>query len=1474
MKGLTVRIVAACTISFLVSCHTKHKKSSKYDNIQKLMEQEFERTKDPLLNDVPTDRLLKAIEARDGKLNTVQTRSGIQGVSTAVSGITWAERGPGNVGGRTRALWFDLSDAANGYKKVWAGGVGGGLWYTNDITVASPAWNKISDALENIAISCFVQSVTNPQIMYFGTGEGWENVDAVRGLGIWKTTDGGANWARLTSTSTFYFVQDLLIDNNGHLYAALRVNNQGGGTAGIQKSTDGGNTWTTVLDNSFATSSRGADLELAANGDIYASMGTATSNGGIYRSIYATHTTNTGNSGTWTNITPNPAGTIAPPANFWQRIELACAPSDANTLYALFQGHGSVSDNCESIQRYNAATNTWTLRTVPNIIDQGANSVFTRSQAFYNLIAAVDPNNANSLYIGGVDALRSNDGGGTWTQMTTWSLFNATGFTPNQYVHADQHAIRFAPGSSSRAIWGTDGGVFYTSNANINGAGNKPTFSGKNSGYNVTQYYSAAAHPSATNYFLAGAQDNGTHKFNAAGFNSVTSVSGGDGGFCFIDQDNPTIQITSYVLNNYYVSVDGGTNFTDFAKNNRGSFINPTDYDDAANILYGGDDAGSFFRWTSPAADGPDNAVAVSGFSGARVTHVVVSPLTPNRVYFGLNNGSVVRVDNANSGNSLTGTVVKTGTGSVSCIVIDPANENHMLVTYSNYGVVNAFESTNALAGSPIFTSVEGDLPDMPVRWAMFDPRNSDWALLATELGVWSTDNLDAGGTTNWSPTNSGLANVRVDMLQYRPNDQTIVAATHGRGLFTAVLPAVTTPDINFNTGTTSTNEVSTNVSGCRSYTDYSVLMSIKNPPTGNATVTVNIQGGATATQGVDYDYTTNGNFTAPSNTFVFTNAAMETKTINLRIYDDAQVESSETFIMSYSITGATNAQAGIGAQTHVVTIEDNDVAPTAFSSGTDVVGTLDYYIGPATASTPFDARVQSKRSQILYRASELTAGGATAGNLTSIAFYLEKHSTRPIQNIQIKMGASTLNYLVEVPSYFPQTAGLVKTVASYATVNGWNTFTLDAPFYWDGTSNIVVEICYNNGTADATQTVDRAIGYIDGGTSSQGNMFYQDINCASGFGGVTYFGQGLKPMVRFDRISSGTTVASALTTRSEYLGPNSELYFYNSGGEIMAKVRNLSSHNYGCVDVIVDRAGTGATAFWNNNAGNRIMSKTFRIIPTTNNASGSYEITLYYSQAEVAGWEATTGQSFNNIQLIKTAGQVSAVTPATPNAAGTIDIVTPIRGTFGSNYTLTYTFNNGFSGFGAGVAGAALPVTLLDFVGQLKSHNVVLDWKTSFESNSSGFEIERSYDGVSFTKIGFVKAAGNSNILHSYTYTDKEITQAHNYYRLKPVDLDGKFTYSKVIVINNVVTTGIPFTLLNNPVQSAIDIQFGEVGAGRVQVRLTDISGKLIKLWNGENVTNRRVRIDISDRNLSKGVYILHATVNGKEYSEKVIVK
>ncbi len=124
----------------------------------------------------------------------------------------------------------------------------------------------------------------------------------------------------------------------------------------------------------------------------------------------------------------------------------------------------------------------------------------------------------------------------------------------------------------------------------MNGTTVKPDFTDKNSGYNVTQTYAGAIHPMAgSNYFLAGAQDNGSLKFpNLPGVQNANQASGGDGAFCHIDYANPAFQITAYVYNVYYRSTNSGMSFTNkISDQSHGSFINPTDYDTATKVLYG-----------------------------------------------------------------------------------------------------------------------------------------------------------------------------------------------------------------------------------------------------------------------------------------------------------------------------------------------------------------------------------------------------------------------------------------------------------------------------------------------------------------------------------------------------------------------------------------------------------------------------------------------------------------------------------------------------------------------------------------------------------------------------------------------------------------------------------------------------------------------------------------------------------------------
>lgn len=213
-----------------------------------------------------------------------------------------------------------------------------------------------------------------------------------------------------------------------------------------------------------------------------------------------------------------------------------------------------------------------------------------------------------------------------------------------------------------------------------------------------------------------------------------------------------------------------------------------------------------------------------------------------------------------------------------------------------------------------------------------------------------------------------------------------------------------------------------------------------------------------------------------------------------------------------------------------------------------------------------------------------------------------------------------------------------------------------------------------------------------------------------------------------------------------------------------------------------------------------------------------------------------------------------------------------PVRGTLGDHSTLTYTFNNGFSGFGAGMAGAALPVRLLDFTGQLRNNSVVLSWQTASEQNSKTFEIERSCDGITFTRIGVVPAAGISFLSRYYHFTDHGIMPGNNYYRLKQVDLDDQYVYSNVIVVASPVTAGHPFRIAGNPVRDHLELQFGEIPDGRVQVRITDISGRILMRWQSDQVAQRLIRIGLQHKALIKGMYLVHVRVNGKDYVEKII--
>jgi len=1382
--------------------------------------QEFMRRVDPATGKVPIERMFAAEDYIKSKYSH-QTNS-------AVNGITWIERGPTNIGGRTRSLVWDKNDATN--KTVFAGSVGGGIWKCTDVTAGTPTWTKVTDVLDNIAINWMVQDQTLPNIMYAGTGEGWYNADGIQGYGIFKSTDGGNTWVHLPSTSSakFAYVYRIVINAAHEVFAATDQD--------VSKSTDGGNTWTSVL-----PVGQTADVALAANGDLYA----VDYNGRLFKSPAASD----GAVGSWVNTNyPSIAGV--------DRTVIACAPSDAQTLYAVSDaGFGTGSAMYKSTN----GGGIWTPITLPPI--NGHTPDWTNGQGWYDLWITVDPASSTTLMAGAIDVCRSTNGGTAWTVL-------GGGYGGGEWaLHPDQHIGVYRPGSSTQAIFGNDGGIYYSSNITT-------TAQAINTNYNVTQFYAAQLSPTAgSNYILAGAQDNGSMKLANAGASTATTATGGDGMICHVNPSNNGLyQFTAYYNATMNRSANTGASFAAVINQpTRGQFVNPSCLDSSASTYmygdyYDGTNAvgGYAFRWTYTAAT--IAAVTVTNFAGATVNNCIVSPNVANRVWFGLSNGSLVYVDAMNTGTTKPGVIAKAASsGVISGIAIETGNENHILVTYSNYGVPHVYETTN-LGGA--WTDITGNLPDIPVNWIIYYPGSNSQALIATDLGVWSTNQLN-GSSTEWTPTNFGaMGNVRVDMLKVRYSDNTIVAATHGRGAFTSTIVNTPLQQVFFRDPVLSATEHSVaTTNGCTLGTSVvPVKVMITGQPAGTVTVNVTATASSTAAPGVDY--------TIGSGTATFTNAAYGPQTVNVTLNDNDRLDGDRIIQLSYSITsGGAYATAGNTAQICELTIKDDEVAPVLAHVQDYITDASTASLGPS-APMAYNAET-SKRTQVIYTRAQLIAAGMDPTKpIVSLGLSVTGlTSTIPYTNYVVTAGTTALTDFGALTNFQAMTGTVTFANpgggANWTPTLGLNYFTNAGGLAFPAVGqNLIVNWCFNNNNVGNAGTGDACDGTL---TAANTQLRYTSTTATSACGqAASNAVRTYQPRLWLGQNIPQTVVENALNaTNSNILNYNNgNVYYYNSNGKIMASIYSNSTFDYGCTSVTVDRAGNSAQAFTSAINTYFVTDKTFRVIPTTNNASGNYTITLYYTAAEKAGWEAATGQSWNNIQMVKTQGAISAATVGNPTGAGTIQWVVPTRSTFGTDYTLSFTFNTGFSGFAAGIQ-APIPVSLLSFAGQLQNGNTLLQWTTSQEINSKIFEVQRSIDGVNFVKIGTVNAAGNSNSQRRYTFVDRSI-RAINYYRLKQVDMDNSSKLSSIVLVRN-DNIAQKVYVLTNPFSDYIDLQFAKIPTGNVNLRLLDISGKEISKGTYSN-PSYNLRFNKVSMILNRGIYILEAEVDGVRYTYKLV--
>jgi hypothetical protein len=765
---------------------------------------------------IPVKRYLDAI-AHGERMPQYSTASGTRLPSiremrtTSIEPLslgTWAALGPGNIGGRTRAFLINPVDPS----VMYAAGVAGGVWKS---TNSGRSWTAFGDLLPNIAVSSLAFDPTNTQIIYAGTGEGFFNSDSARGGGIFKTTDGGSSWVQLASTSTsdFFFVNDVVISPNDHLrvYCATRT--------GVWRSLDGGQSWTRSLNpfNAASTTVNGGCLDLAIRTEqptdyLFASCGTM-----VQATIYRNTDAGDPGNGTWSPVFTDPS---------LGRTSLAISPSEQNVIYALGSSIASGNYNLGLLGVFRSTSSgdegSWETRVTnddstrlntvllsnPILASQancggGGNSFL--NQGWYDNIIAVDPTDSNRVWVGGIDLFRSDDGGANWGIASYWW----TSKTDAHYAHADQHGITFHPqynGTSNRVMFVTnDGGIFRTDNARADTAkgltavclpsNTQVSWTSLNNDYGVTQFYHGLSYPNGRSY-VGGAQDNGTLRGTDENGLNWSEVFGGDGGYIALD---PTSSDTIYAETtrlSLRKSENGGQNFRSVSfgineSSNNFLFINPFLMDPSVpQRLWTG---GRMVWRTDDAAESWSQAN--SGVLGGTVSAIAVADADSNRVLVGTGRrfgddvgGFIHRTDiGLTSSSSTDWPSVQPRTGFVSWLAFDPGDPNVAYATYSTFGGNHVWKSTDAGAS---WTGIDGagdtGIPDVPVHTIVVDPSNGQVLYVGTDIGVFVSLN---GGST-WARENTGFANTVVESLSISSfgSNLALFAFTHGRGAWRVTL--------------------------------------------------------------------------------------------------------------------------------------------------------------------------------------------------------------------------------------------------------------------------------------------------------------------------------------------------------------------------------------------------------------------------------------------------------------------------------------------------------------------------------------------------------------------------------------------------------------------------------------------------------------------------------------------------------------
>ncbi|HYM81586.1 MAG TPA: FlgD immunoglobulin-like domain containing protein [Candidatus Limnocylindria bacterium] len=661
----------------------------------------------------------------------------------SLAALSWTALGPrpiadeywsGNdkASGRVSSIVVDPRDADVAYVAAAQGGV----WKTTD---GGASWAPLTDDLSSLASGALALDPVDPDIVYYATGEQHESGDSFYGDGLFKSTNGGATWAKIASRASIGAYVSRIAVNRGNS-SILHI----ASSRGLLRSIDGGVNWSVTQSGDW-----GYDLapHPTDSNVLYGAM----YDFGVYQSVDA--------GATWTLL----AGGL--PASGFQRVQIALAPADPDVLYASFVAPGG---SLLGLYRTENGGATWSvLPATPNYLG---------FQGWYDNCLIVDPSDADVCYAGGMfpygfgdtGVIRTANGGASWVDITF--------ATDGTQVHPDQHIFAFGPDGT---LWlGNDGGVWKTDDPG-------GSWTNCNDGLAITQFYTLALHPTNPNLLIGGTQDNGSLRYE--GTDLWPQVVSGDGGPCAFEWDSPNIYYTTYVFMNplfqwddgaYLDDVTGGWNGVDRASWCSGPLVVDPNL---ANTLL----VGTYRVWRSTDSGSGWNTISGDLTSASGVLlGIAVAEGVASTYYATTSNGRVLYTNDggANWLPRHSGLPQR----AIQDIVVSPTNP--LSATLCSDTLAGGRVWTTADAGVS-WTNISGDLPNN-VRGLCLTADHSTAPpafYLGTDVGLFSSVN---GGTT-WMKETSGFPSSAVfDVAVDEVNDY-VVAATHGRGMFRASVATV-----------------------------------------------------------------------------------------------------------------------------------------------------------------------------------------------------------------------------------------------------------------------------------------------------------------------------------------------------------------------------------------------------------------------------------------------------------------------------------------------------------------------------------------------------------------------------------------------------------------------------------------------------------------------------------------------------------